>query len=76
MSDKEPDALKLMTVHASKGLEFPTVFVTGLEEGIFPLAKAAFDDAELEEERRALYVAMTRAREHLFISYVQARRQW
>lgn len=51
------------------------MFVTGLEEGIFPLAKAAFDDAELEEERRALYVAMTRAREHLFLSYVQARRQ-
>jgi DNA helicase-2/ATP-dependent DNA helicase PcrA len=76
VSDKEPDALKLMTVHASKWLEFPSVFVTWLEEGIFPLAKAAFDDAELEEERRALYVAMTRAREHLFLSYVQARRQW
>lgn len=75
VSDKEPDALKLMTVHASKWLEFHSVFVTGLEEGIFPLAKAMFDDDELEEERRALYVAMTRAREHLFMSYVQARRQ-
>ena len=57
----------LMTIHAAKGLEFPVVFVVGLEEGLMPHA-AAFDDADLEEERRLCYVAMTRAREQLYLS--------
>lgn len=70
-----PDAVMLMSIHASKGLEFPYVFVSGLEENIFPLPKAKFDDAELEEERRAMYVAITRAKDHLFLSYAQSRQQ-
>jgi len=57
----------LMTIHAAKGLEFPAVFVVGLEEGLMPHA-AAFDDASLEEERRLCYVAMTRARDQLYLS--------
>jgi len=71
----EVDALKLMTVHASKGLEFPYVFIVGLEEWIFPLPKAKFDEAELEEERRGMYVALTRAKDHLFLSYANSRQQ-
>ena len=57
----------LMTIHAAKGLEFPVVFVVGMEEGLMPHA-AAFGDADLEEERRLCYVAMTRAREQLYLS--------
>lgn len=71
----EADAIKLMSVHASKGLEFPYVFIVGLEEGIFPLPKAKFDEAELEEERRGMYVAITRAKDHLFLSYASSRQQ-
>lgn len=67
--------IRLMTVHASKGLEFPYVFLTGLEENIFPLPKAKFDDDELEEERRGMYVAITRAKDHLFISHATSRMQ-
>ena len=54
-----------MTVHTAKGLEFPVVFVTGLEEGIFPHARSVDDDAAVEEERRLCYVAITRARTQL-----------
>lgn len=75
-SDGELEAVKLMSVHASKGLEFSVVFLVGLEENIFPLGKAAFDDAELEEERRLMYVAITRAKDHLFISHANSRKQW
>lgn len=75
VSEEQSDAIKLMTVHASKWLEFPYVFVVGLEENIFPLPKAKFDDDELEEERRAMYVAITRAEDHLFLSYAQSRHQ-
>ncbi|USN54847.1 MAG: hypothetical protein H6765_10410 [Candidatus Peribacteria bacterium] len=56
-------------------MEFPYVFIAGLEEGIFPLPKAKFDDDELEEERRGMYVAITRAENQLFMSYAQSRRQ-
>ncbi|HEX8386391.1 MAG TPA: 3'-5' exonuclease, partial [Rubricoccaceae bacterium] len=63
----------LMTLHASKGLEFKVVFVTGLEEGLFPLAAAAQDPRELEEERRLFYVGVTRAEEALFLSYARSR---
>lgn len=72
MTDDENRAT-LMTLHASKGLEFKVVFVTGLEEGLFPLAKAAQDPVELEEERRLLYVGVTRAEEALFLSYARTR---
>lgn len=71
----EVDAIRLMTVHASKGLEFPYVFIVWLEENIFPLPKAKIDDEELEEERRGMYVAITRAKDHLFLSYAHSRQQ-
>lgn len=64
-----------MSVHSSKGLEFSAVFLVGLEENIFPLPKAAFDDAEMEEERRLMYVAITRAKDHLFLSNANSRKQ-
>jgi len=70
------DTVKLMTVHAAKGLEFPVVFVVGLEENIFPLAKAKFDENQMEEERRLMYVAMTRAKDLLFLSFAKSRTQW
>lgn len=65
--------VRLMTLHASKGLEFPTVYITGLEEGLFPLAMAAQDPKELEEERRLLYVGITRAKERLYLSHARSR---
>ena len=63
----------LMTLHASKGLEFKAVFVTGLEEGLFPLSKAAQDPVQLEEERRLFYVGATRAEQMLFLSFARSR---
>ena len=72
MTDDD-NRVTLMTLHASKGLEFKVVFVTGLEEGLFPLAAAAQDPHELEEERRLLYVGVTRAEEVLFLSYARSR---
>jgi DNA helicase-2/ATP-dependent DNA helicase PcrA len=69
----EQDAVKLMTVHASKGLEFPCVFVVGLEENIFPSSMSLYDREDLEEERRLFYVAITRAREKLWISFAANR---
>ena len=63
-----------MTVHAAKGLEFPVVFVVGLEEGLFPHSRAASDRAELEEERRLAYVAMTRAERYLYVTHAMKRR--
>ncbi|MEY4582521.1 MAG: hypothetical protein RL701_7224 [Pseudomonadota bacterium] len=69
------DSLTLMTVHAAKGLEFPVVFVAGLEEETFPSIRGGEEDPdELEEERRLAYVAFTRARERLFLSYANQRR--
>lgn len=70
----EGGAVTLMTVHLAKGLEFNNVFVTGLEENLFPICKDNED--ELEEERRLCYVAMTRAREKLFLTYAQSRRKF
>lgn len=69
----DPNRVTLMTLHASKGLEFKVVFVTGMEEGLFPLAAAAQDPTELEEERRLFYVGVTRAQELLFLSYARSR---
>jgi DNA helicase-2/ATP-dependent DNA helicase PcrA len=66
-------ALQLMTVHAAKGLEFHTVFVSGLEEGLFPHENSAMDPSGLEEERRLMYVAITRARRKLYLTLSQSR---
>jgi DNA helicase-2/ATP-dependent DNA helicase PcrA len=66
------DALHLMTVHASKGLEFHTVFITGLEEGLFP-HQNSIDNGDLDEERRLMYVAITRARRRLYLTFAQSR---
>lgn len=63
----------LMTLHSAKGLEYPVVFIGGLEKGLFPLAKAEFDNQEEEEERRLFYVGITRAKQKLFITYAQKR---
>ncbi|MDB5797198.1 MAG: helicase [Paucimonas sp.] len=67
------DALQLMTVHSSKGLEFDAVFITGLEEGLFPHENSEQAQDGLEEERRLMYVAITRARRRLFVSFAQTR---
>lgn len=74
----EGKLLRLMTIHAAKGLEFPIVFITGLEEGIFPhtrsiLAEEQGDDGQIEEERRLMYVAMTRAQDLLYLSHARQR---
>ena len=71
--DRDADAISMMTVHASKGLEFPVVFITGLEEGIFPHSLSLLDAAEIEEERRLAYVGMTRAEERLYLTCSQQR---
>ena len=67
------DALQLMTVHSAKGLEFHTVFITGLEEGLFPHDNSLNDPGGPEEERRLMYVALTRARRRLYLTYAQSR---
>jgi len=67
------DALQMMTVHSAKGLEFDTVFLTGLEEGLFPHEQSILEKDGLEEERRLAYVAITRARKHLYLSFAQTR---
>src|SRR5216683_1501437 len=67
------DALQLMTVHSAKGLEFHAVFITGLEEGLFPHEQSVLEDDGLEEERRLMYVAITRARTRLYLSFAQTR---
>jgi DNA helicase-2/ATP-dependent DNA helicase PcrA len=66
-------AVQLMTVHAAKGLEFDVVFITGLEQGLFPHENAAQERAGLEEERRLMYVAVTRARQRLYLTHAQTR---
>ncbi|WP_040502195.1 UvrD-helicase domain-containing protein [Herbaspirillum sp. YR522] len=67
------DALQLMTVHSAKGLEFDAVFITGMEEGLFPHENSAKEDRGVEEERRLMYVAITRARKRLFMTFSQTR---
>src|SRR6202008_457631 len=67
------DAIQLMTVHSAKGLEFDAVFITGLEEGLFPHENSVSDIDGLEEERRLMYVAITRARKRLYLSFSQTR---
>ncbi len=75
-SDWSLDAVKLMTVHSSKWLEFPFVFVVWLEDHVFPLSNSLMDTKLLEEERRLMYVAITRAEDHLFFSYANTRMTW
>jgi DNA helicase-2/ATP-dependent DNA helicase PcrA len=67
------EAVQLMTVHSAKGLEFDAVFITGLEEGLFPHENAVAEEHGLEEERRLMYVAITRARARLYLSFSQTR---
>lgn len=71
---KKDAPVTLMTVHSAKGLEFPLVFLVGLENGLFPHSRSATDPAELEEERRLCYVAITRAEKHLYVTHSMKRR--
>ena len=72
----EQGQITLMTVHTAKGLEFPVVFVTGMEDGTFPHSRALAEDSELAEERRLAYVALTRARERLYVTRAAVRSAW
>ncbi|QQO77596.1 UvrD-helicase domain-containing protein [Actinomyces sp. HMT897] len=74
--DQEQGQVTLMTVHTAKGLEFPVVFVTGLEDGTFPHSRALAEETELAEERRLAYVALTRARERLYVTRAAVRSAW
>ena len=71
-----PGVVTLMTLHTAKGLEFPVVFLTGLEDGVFPHMRSLGDKPELEEERRLAYVGLTRARERLYVSRAVVRSAW
>ena len=72
-ADFTGDAVTLMTLHAAKGLEFPVVFMVGLEESILPHSRALYDQSEMEEERRLCYVGMTRAKRELYMTYASSR---
>ncbi len=72
-NDKDADVVKLMTIHGAKGLEFGCVFAVGLEENLFPSSMSLFERADLEEERRLFYVAITRAKERLWVTYANSR---
>jgi DNA helicase-2/ATP-dependent DNA helicase PcrA len=74
--DTDDGVVTLMTLHTAKGLEFPVVFLTGLEENLFPHARSVTDSKELEEERRLAYVGITRARQRLYVSRAQMRSAW
>ncbi|MFL5757617.1 MAG: ATP-dependent helicase, partial [Chloroflexota bacterium] len=74
--EHDADATTLITLHAAKGLEFPVVFIAGLEEGLFPHNRALDDEKELEEERRLAYVGITRAKRRLYLSYAWRRATW
>src|SRR6185437_15258159 len=72
-ADMSSDAVTLMTLHAAKGLEFPVVFMSGMEESLFPHSRALYDQTEMEEERRLCYVGMTRAKEELYLTHASSR---
>jgi DNA helicase-2/ATP-dependent DNA helicase PcrA len=72
----DDDRVALMTIHLAKGLEFPTVFVVGMEEDLFPSAMSMGTRSELEEERRLFYVALTRAEHQAYLTYAQSRYRW
>lgn len=72
----DSQALTLMTLHSAKGLEFDTVFLSGLEEGIFPHSRSLDSPSEMEEERRLMYVGITRAKRNLYLSYAKRRKMW
>ena len=74
--NKSDKAVTLMTIHSAKGLEFPVVMIAGLEEGLFPLGPQSYELEELEEERRLFYVAVTRAKKKVYLSYANARRRF
>ena len=74
--DEDDTNVTLMTLHTAKGLEYPVVFITGMEEGVFPHLRSLGEPEELEEERRLCYVGVTRARERLYISYAWCRSLW
>ncbi len=76
LPDQDTGVVTLMTLHTAKGLEFPVVFVTGWEDGMFPHMRALGDPAELNEERRLAYVGITRARERLYLSRAKVRSSW
>ena len=73
--DSQADAVTMMTMHNAKGLEFPVVFIAGMEDGLFPLARAFDDPPMLEEERRLFYVGITRAEQKLYITHARSRRR-
>ena len=74
--ERDSDAVTLITLHAAKGLEFDVVFITGLEEGVFPHARAFDDERQMEEERRLAYVGLTRARHRLYLTHAATRATW
>jgi DNA helicase-2/ATP-dependent DNA helicase PcrA len=74
--DHDDKAVTLMTLHAAKGLEYPVVFITGLEDGLLPLQNSIPEPDKLEEERRLFYVGATRAQDHLYLTYARHRRRW
>lgn len=71
--NRSKDAVTLMTLHAAKGLEFPVVFIVGMEEGLFPHSRSLMDSSQLEEERRLAYVGITRAKQNLYLTYASTR---
>jgi DNA helicase-2/ATP-dependent DNA helicase PcrA len=73
---KGKHGVKMMTMHQAKGLEFPFVFIVGLEEGILPHSRSMFDKSQLEEERRLLYVGITRAKKKVYLTYAERRRMF
>jgi DNA helicase-2/ATP-dependent DNA helicase PcrA len=75
-NDDDNDKVSLMTIHASKGLEFPHVYIVGMEEDLFPSGMSMNTRSELEEERRLFYVALTRAEKQAYLTYTQSRYRW